>query len=73
VFELQPPLVNTEFSAGIGGANGIPASQVAEDLLKALGMDNYEIRVGNTEGIYQLYLSSPEQAFNALNPEQQPA
>jgi uncharacterized oxidoreductase len=73
VFELQPPLVNTEFSAGIGGANGIPASQVAEDLLKALGTDNYEIRVGNTEGIYQLYLSSPEQAFNALNPEQQPA
>jgi uncharacterized oxidoreductase len=73
VFELQPPLVNTEFSAGIGGEKGIPAAQVADDLLKALATDNFEIRVGDTEGIYQLYLSSPAAAFQALNPEPQPA
>jgi uncharacterized oxidoreductase len=73
VFELQPPLVDTEFSAGIGGHRGIPASQVADDLIKALATDQYEIRVGNTEDIYHLYLSSPEDAFKALNPEQQPA
>jgi uncharacterized oxidoreductase len=72
VFELQPPLVNTEFSAEIGGEKGIPASQVADDLVQALATDNFEIRVGNTEGIYQLYLSSPAAAFQALNPEGQP-
>ncbi|HEY4065083.1 MAG TPA: SDR family NAD(P)-dependent oxidoreductase [Puia sp.] len=73
VFELQPPLVDTEFSAGIGGHNGIPASQVAADLVKALETDEYEIRVGKTENIYRLYLSSPEEAFNAMNPAPQPA
>jgi uncharacterized oxidoreductase len=73
VFELQPPLVDTEFSAPIGGHRGIPASRVAEDLIKALAAEQYEIRVGDTENIYRLYLSSPEEAFRALNPEQQPA
>jgi len=70
VFELQPPLVNTEFSAEIGGHRGIPASVVAADLVKALANDNFEIRVGNTADIYRLYLTSPEQAFRALNPQQ---
>ena len=36
VFELMPPLVNTEFSAEIGGQNGIAPSVVAEALVEAL-------------------------------------
>lgn len=67
VFELMPPLVNTEFSAPIGGENGVPASFVAEQLLAGLENDNYEIRVGQTEDIYRLYLSSPENALLAMN------
>ena len=67
VFELMPPLVNTEFSAPIGGENGVPASFVAEQLLAGLEQDNYEIRVGQTEDIYKLYLSSPENALLAMN------
>ena len=67
VFELMPPLVNTEFSAPIGGENGVPASFVAEQLLAGLAQDNYEIRVGQTEDIYKLYLSSPENALLAMN------
>ncbi|WP_312764992.1 SDR family NAD(P)-dependent oxidoreductase [Epilithonimonas sp.] len=67
VFELMPPLVNTEFSAPIGGENGVPASFVAEQLLGGLEQDNYEIRVGQTEDIYRLYLSSPENALLAMN------
>jgi uncharacterized oxidoreductase len=73
VFELQPPLVDTEFSAPIGGHRGISAARVAGDLINALAEEQYEIRVGDTENIYRLYLSSPEEAFKALNPEQQPA
>lgn len=68
VFELMPPLVNTEFSAPIGGQNGIPASEVAHQLLSGLEKDEWEIRVGQTETIYRLFLSSPEEALKAMNP-----
>lgn len=67
VFELMPPLVDTEFSAEIGGQNGIKPSVVAEELIAGLETDNFEIRVGDTEQIYQLYRSSPENAFQAMN------
>jgi uncharacterized oxidoreductase len=67
VFELLPPLVDTELSAGIGGANGIHPSVVARDLLDAVGNDTYEIHVGNTKDMYHLYLKSPADAFNAMN------
>jgi uncharacterized oxidoreductase len=70
VFELMPPLVNTEFSAIIGGHNGIAPSAVAEDLVRGLEKNEYEIRTGNTEKIYRLYLSSPEEAFQAMHPAQ---
>lgn len=70
VFELMPPLVDTEFSTEIGGAvNGIPPSVVADDLLTALGSDEYEIRVGRTAELYKLYLSSPADALAAMNPK----
>ncbi|PZU86146.1 MAG: short-chain dehydrogenase [Chryseobacterium sp.] len=67
VFELMPPLVDTEFSAPIGGKNGVPASFVAEQFIAGLEQDNYEIRVGQTEDMYRLYLSSPEDALLAMN------
>ena len=68
VFELMPPLVNTTFSASINGHNGIPPTQVADEFLKALEDDVYEIRVGNTQAIFDLYLKSPEQALAVMNP-----
>jgi uncharacterized oxidoreductase len=67
VFELMPPLVNTDFSQDIGGANGIHPNVVAEGLITAFEKDEYEIHIGNTAQIYQLSLSSPSDAFNALN------
>ncbi len=67
VFELMPPLVNTQFSAEIGGQNGIPALDVAQALLNGLKNDNYEIHVGQTQYIYDLYLKSPEEALKAMN------
>ncbi|HMI63211.1 MAG TPA: SDR family NAD(P)-dependent oxidoreductase, partial [Puia sp.] len=73
VFEIQPPLVDTEFSVEIGGKNGIAPSVVAEELKKGFENDTYEIRVGRTEDIYRLYLQSPEQALAALNPQPQKA
>lgn len=67
VFELMPPLVNTEFSAGIGGENGIPPQEVATGLIEGFEKDEYEIHIGNTANIYKLFLSSPQEALNALN------
>jgi uncharacterized oxidoreductase len=69
VFELMPPLVKTDFSQDIGGANGIPPKQVADDLLTAFENDKFEVHVGQTAQLYALSLQSPEQAFLAMNQE----
>ncbi|MDP9077465.1 MAG: SDR family NAD(P)-dependent oxidoreductase [Bacteroidota bacterium] len=68
VFELMPPLVDTELSAEIGGKeNGIPPEVVAQGLIDGFEKDEYEVHVGKTAELYQLYLSSPEQALGVLN------
>lgn len=68
VFELMPPLVNTDLSVEIGGReNGIPASDVANDLVKGLRKDIYEIRVGKTEVLYQNFFANSEGAFSVVN------
>jgi len=67
VFELMPPLVDTEFSAPIGGKNGVSPTLVAEQFVAGLENDNFEIRVGQTEDMYRLYLSSPEEALKVMN------
>ena len=43
-----------------------PPVAVAEELIKALKTDDYEIRVGQTEELYRLFLSSPSKALDAL-------
>lgn len=67
VFELMPPLVNTDFSQEIGGSNGIAPEVVANDLLHALENNQYEVHVGQTAALYQLTFSAPDDAFQALN------
>ena len=69
VFELMPPLVDTEFSAMINGSSGIAPSAVAEAFVEALEKDEYEIRVGKTQVIYELYLRSPAEALKVMQPE----
>lgn len=67
VFDLMPPLVNTEFSKEIGGERGIPPQAVASAFMEALAGDRYEIRVGDTEQLYQLFHADPEAAFTTMN------
>jgi uncharacterized oxidoreductase len=73
VFELMPPLVNTEFSKEIGGEKGIPAAQVAAELMEALSKDQYEIHVGGTADMFHLYHADPAGAFQAMNTGSVPA
>jgi uncharacterized oxidoreductase len=54
IYEVYPPLVNTEFSAEIGGAKGIPPSEVADELFLALEKNQFEVPVGVTKQIHQL-------------------
>jgi uncharacterized oxidoreductase len=68
VFEVMPPLVNTEFSQAIGGANGISPEMVADELINAFMTDQYEIHIGKTAYIYELSRSSPGEALLAMNP-----
>lgn len=68
VFELMPPLVNTEFSKEIGGQeNGISPVQVAKDLIAAFEQDNYEVHVGDTASVFELARTSPTAALHAVN------
>lgn len=67
VFELMPPLVNTELSKDIGGAQGIPPQQVAAALLSAMEKEEYEIQVGATADLFQLFRNDPGAAFLAMN------
>nr|WP_315396638.1 SDR family NAD(P)-dependent oxidoreductase [uncultured Sphingobacterium sp.] len=53
VYEVYPPLVDTEFSAEIGGANGIPASEVADELFLALEKNQFDVPVGDTKQFFQ--------------------
>lgn len=59
IYEVYPPMVNTEFSAEIGGENGIPASEVADELLVALEQNQFDVPVGETK----IYAAAAEQAF----------
>ena len=67
VFELMPPLVDTEFSKEIGGSRGISPAQVAEEFFSAWQKDEYEIHVGQTADMYKLFRSSPTEALKAMN------
>ncbi|TDQ11205.1 SDR family oxidoreductase [Pedobacter metabolipauper] len=53
IYELYPPLVNTEFSAGIGGADGIPPAEVADELLLALEKDQFDVPVGDAKQFFK--------------------
>lgn len=55
VLEVMPPLVNTDFSSAIGGANGIPPGEVAGELLSALEKDQFDIPVGQTKAVYAAF------------------
>jgi uncharacterized oxidoreductase len=67
VFELMPPLVDTEFSAEIGGSNGIAPAVVADDLFNAFAEDKFEVHVGQTAEIYNNFFASSANAVLAMN------
>ncbi len=67
VYEVFPPLVNTAFSAPIGGSNGIPPQEVAEELLSALERNQYEVPVGQTKIVHAILNEAIEKLNNLTN------
>lgn len=53
IYEIYPPLVNTEFSAEIGGASGIPPEEVADELFLALEKNQFDVPVGDSKQFFK--------------------
>jgi len=72
VFEIIPPIVDTELDKGARGERGqqdrgIPPFEVAKATLKALENDDYEVAVGMAENLRTGARKNPEQAFQNIN------
>lgn len=63
VYEIYPPLVNTEFSAEIGGADGIPPEEVADEFFAALEINQFDVPVGETKR----YTAAIQEAMSKIN------
>lgn len=66
VFEVLPPLVDTEFAKELTGVKISPVA-VAEAILNAVEKEEYEIHVAGAANLFKLFLSSPQAAFKVLN------
>lgn len=70
VFELLPPLVDTDMVADRQDKK-ISPKVLVNILIKNLKKDNLTIRVGDTSTIYVLNRLSPSTAYNLVNPKKQ--
>ncbi|MCG2617550.1 SDR family NAD(P)-dependent oxidoreductase [Terrimonas sp. NA20] len=66
VFEVMPPLVDTEFAKELSGSKMQPAD-VASEIVTGIANNIYEIHIGVTAAFRQLFLQSPETALRHLN------
>jgi uncharacterized oxidoreductase len=62
----MPPLVDTPLAKALN-APKITAAEVASAFMKCFAGNELEIKVGDTERIYQLFLKSPQEAMMAVN------
>lgn len=68
VFELLPPLVDTEMVADRDDKKISPA-QLVKELIKGLEQDHYTIRVGASKIVYILNRFFPRLTFGLINPK----
>lgn len=70
VFEIIPPMVDTELDKGRRGVSdrGIPPSEIAEATINALENDNFEVAVGMAEGLRAASKNNFDKIFSNINP-----
>ena len=70
VFEVVPSAVDTELGRGTTGESeyrGIPPSEVAEETIKALENNKYEVVIGEAKGLLEGLRKDFKKAFQELN------
>jgi uncharacterized oxidoreductase len=72
VFEIIPPMVDTELDKGAREEReqedrGIPPTEVAKATIKALENDEFEVAVGMAQNLRMGARSNPEQIFQNIN------
>ncbi len=72
MFEVIPPMVDTELDKGARDERGlvdkgIPAAEVAKATLKALEKNEYEIAIGMAQNLRMVARNNPEQIFLGIN------
>jgi uncharacterized oxidoreductase len=66
VFEVLPPLTDTDFAKNIP-IEKLPPAAVAEAIVNGMEQDTFEIKVGASDYFYNLNKESSQKAFNLLN------
>lgn len=73
VFEIVPPMVDTELGKGSieeeeeGQNRGIPPAEVAKAVINSLEKDEFEIIIGEAQGLVTGSRINPEDEFKSLN------
>lgn len=67
VFEVMPPLVDTELAKDIPSAAKLTPAEVAQAVFDGVAQDDWEIRMGMTVGFHQAFFSQSEGALLAMN------
>lgn len=72
VFEVIPPIVDTELDKGTRDERGqedkgIPPAEVAKATLKAIEKDEYEIVIGMAQNLQMGSRNDPEKIFQGIN------
>lgn len=67
VFEVMPPLVDTEFAKDIPSASKISPLEVATAILNGVKNNEDEIHMGMTEVFHRNFFSQSAQAFATMN------
>lgn len=72
VFEVIPPMVDTELDKGARGERrqmdkGIPPAEVAKATLKALEENEYETAIGMAQNLRMGARNNPEKIFQSIN------
>ncbi|MCB1760419.1 MAG: SDR family oxidoreductase [Gammaproteobacteria bacterium] len=65
VFELVPPLVDTDMTTGRGDGKITPQA-LASEALKAIASDKHDVLIGKTKILYLLYRLLPSAAYRLL-------
>jgi uncharacterized oxidoreductase len=72
VFEIIPPLVNTELGGGAmqdmpEEERGIPTSELVEEVMESLAKDEYEIAVGESKNLVNATKKDYQKLFLGMN------